>query len=178
MTSTELTLTHSNLEISLMDISEDIFSSNEEDLWLLDSGLQTQITTKLRELITYTQKIGNIVFAVGKIILIKIIEFIKDHPHLVTGIGISLTVGLGIQILVSSIPFIGTLLAPVGGALTSALGIVILGIAGHRLDKRSQGRYISESFIGVAEDIIEITKEFFAFIADILNAVFHQVITA
>lgn len=178
MSTAALKLANSKLEISLLQAAADSLTSNEIYVWLLDSGLPPQITTKLHELVTYTKKTGNKVFAVGKIILMKIIEFVKAHPHLVAGIGIGLTVGLAVQTLVSSIPFIGAVLAPVAGALTSSLGIVILGIAGHRLDKRSQGKQVSESFIGVAEDIIEITKDFFAFIADIFNTIFHQVITA
>ena len=43
----------------------------------------TQIINKLHELVTYTKKAGNKVFAIGKIILIKIIEFVKAHAHLV-----------------------------------------------------------------------------------------------
>ncbi|MEL6440022.1 MAG: hypothetical protein AAFQ80_12300 [Cyanobacteria bacterium J06621_8] len=178
MTSAALKLANSNLKMALLQAEADSFSSNELYVWLSDSGLPTQIATRLHELVTYTKKAGKKVFAVGKIILIKIIEFVKAHPHLVTGIGIGLTVGFAVQTLVSSIPFIGAVLAPVAGALTSTLGITIFGIAGHRLDKRSQGRHTSDGLIGVAEDVLEITKEFFEFIADIFNTIFHRVITA
>ncbi|MGL5795034.1 MAG: hypothetical protein ACRC06_11640, partial [Waterburya sp.] len=116
MTSSTLKLANSNLEMALLQATADSFTSNEIYVWLLDSGLPTQITTKLHELITYTKKVGKKIFAVGKIILIKIIEFVKAHPHLVTGIGIGLTVGIAVQTLVSSIPFIGAVLAPVAGA--------------------------------------------------------------
>lgn len=178
MTSASLKIANSNLEMALFQAAADSLTSNELYVWLLDSGLPERITTKLHELVTYTKKAGNKIFAVGKIILIKIIEFVKAHPHLVAGIGIGLTVGLAVQTLVSSIPFIGAVLAPLAGALSSTLGITILGIAGHRLDKRSRGKQVSESFIGVAEDFIEITKEFFEFIADIFNTIFHQIVTA
>lgn len=178
MTSAALKLANSNLEMSLLQAAADSFTSKELYAWLINSGLPTQITTKLHELVTYTKKAGGKVFAVGKIILVKIIEFVKAHPHFVAGIGIGMTVGLTVQTLVSSIPFIGAALAPVAGALTSSLGIVILGIAGHRLDKRSQGKQVSTGFIGVAEEVIEITKDFFEFIIDIFNTIFHQIITA
>ena len=178
MTSSALKFANSNLEMALLQAEANSFTNNEIYVWLIDSGLPNEIATRLHELVTYTKKTGNKVLAIGKIILIKIIEFVKAHPHLVSGIGIGLTVGLAVQCLVSSIPFIGTVLAPVAGALTSALGIAILGVAGHRLDKRSQGKQVSDGFIGVAEDVIEITKEFFAFIADVFNTIFHQVITA
>ena len=178
MTSATLKLANSKLEMTLLQAKADSFTSNELFVWLSESALPTDIATRLHELMSYTKKVGKKIFAVGKIILIKIIEFVKAHPHLVAGIGIGLTVGFAVQALVSSIPFIGTVLAPLAGALTSLLGITILGVAGHRLDKKSQGRQVNDGVIGVAEDVIEIAKDFFEFIADIFNTIFHQVVTA
>ncbi|MDJ0712990.1 MAG: hypothetical protein QNJ54_02065 [Prochloraceae cyanobacterium] len=133
---------------------------------------------RLRELITFTQKIGSKVFAVGKIILLKIIEFVKVHPRLVTGIGLGVAIGAAVQFLVNTVPFIGLILAPLAGALTAAFGIVIFGIAGHRLDKRDRGKELSSGIIGIAEDIVEIAQAFFEFIADVFNTVFKYLITA
>ncbi|MEM8719736.1 MAG: hypothetical protein AAGE84_10565 [Cyanobacteria bacterium P01_G01_bin.39] len=178
MTSATLKLANNNLEMALLQAAADSFTSNELYVWLSDSGLPTQIATRLHELVTYTKKAGKKVFAVGKIILIKIIEFVKVHRNLVTGIGIGLTIGLAVQTLVSSIPFIGAVLAPVAGAMASKLGITIFGILGHGLDKKNQGRQMFDDFFGVPKDMIEITKDFFEFIADTFNTIFHQVITA
>ncbi len=167
-----------NLELALFQSEATLISNNELYVWLANSELPQEIIIRLRQLTTYTKKVGQKVFAVGKIILLKLIQFIKQHPHLVTGIGMGATLGLSVQYLVSSIPFIGAILAPVAGAISATLGIAILGIAGHRLDKRSQGLKISNGIIGIAEDAIEITKVFFEFIADVFNTVFHAVIIA
>ena len=161
MTSSAFNTASSNLEMALLQAEADSFTSNDLYGWLIDSGLSHQIAMRLHELMAFTKKAGNKVYAVGKIILIKIIEFVKAHPHLVSGIGMGLTIGLAVQYLVNSIPFIGPVLAPLAGALSSSLGIVILGIAGHRLDKKNQGKQLSDSLLGVAEDLIEITKVFF-----------------
>jgi hypothetical protein len=82
--------------------------------------------------------------------------------------------GAAVGYLVNSIPFIGQILAP----LATALGIVIFGIAGHRLDKRSQGKEVQSGILGVAEDVIEIAAAFLKLVADVFNTIFCNVITA
>ena len=119
------------------------------------------------QLDTYTKKARGKIIHVGKIILLKIIEFVKAHPYLSAGIAIGAAVGF----LVNSIPLIGPLLAPLAGAL----GIVVFGIAGHRLDK---GKNVRGGILEIAQDVIEIASAFFKLVVDVFNAVFNQVITA
>jgi hypothetical protein len=124
--------------------------SSDLYVWLQDSGLPHEVTIRLHELATYTKKAGSIL-AVGKIVLIKIIEFVKAHPFLVIGAGIGAVVGAAVAGLITSVPILGQLLAP----LAMALGITITAIGavvGHRLDK---------CLPGVGEDIIEIVQNFF-----------------
>ena len=131
----------------------DSMSSSELYVWLNNTRLSPEITIRLHELANYTEKVGNEVIYIGKIILIKIIEFVKAHPYLTTGIAIGATGGY----LLNSIPFIGPILAP----LATVLGIVLFGIAGHRLDKRAQGKEVQSGILGVAEDVVEIAAAFF-----------------
>jgi hypothetical protein len=142
-------------------------TSSDLYAWLVDSGLPHEVTIRLHELASYTKKSGNKVLAVGKIILIKIIEFIKAHPNLAMGVALGAAVGL----LVNSVPVLGSVLAP----LATVLGITIGAIAGHRLDK---GKEVNEGIIGVAQDFIEIAREFFKLFIDVFNAIFRNVITA
>jgi hypothetical protein len=72
---------------------------------------------------------------------------------------------------VNSVPVLGSVLAP----LATVLGITIGAIAGHRLDK---GKEVNEGIIGVAQDFIEIAREFFKLFIDVFNAIFRNVITA
>lgn len=169
MTGQIVSTAQANLKMALWQVDADSMSSSELYAWLVDSGLPHEVTIRLHELASYTKKSGNKVLAVGKIILIKIIEFIKAHPNLAMGVALGAAVGL----LVNSIPFIGPILAP----LATVLGITIGALAGHRLDKRFQGKEVSGGIIGVAEDIIEIAREFFKLFIDVFNAIFRNVIT-
>lgn len=153
-------------QLSLPDLEQFV----SQVLWLNKTGLPHEVIIRLHELATYTKKAGNKVIHVGKIILIKIIEFVKAHPHLALGVAMGAAVGY----LVNSIPFVGQILAP----LATALGIVIFGIAGHRLDKRSQGKEVQSGILGVAEDVIEIAAAFLKLVADVFNTIFCNVITA
>jgi hypothetical protein len=156
-----------NLKMALWQVEADTLTSSDLYAWLVDSGLPYEVTIRLHELATYTKKSGNKVLAVGKIILIKIIEFVKAHPNLAMGIALGAAVGL----LVNSIPVLGAVLAP----LATALGITIGAIAGHRLDK---GKEVNDGIIGVTQDIIEITRAFFQLLIDVFNTIFCHVITA
>lgn len=170
MTGQIVSIAQANLKMALWQVDADSMTSSELYAWLVDSGLPHEVTIRLHELASYTKKSGNKVLAVGKIILIKIIEFIKAHPNLAMGVALGAAVGL----LVNSLPFLGSILAP----LATALGITIGAIAGHRLDKHLQGKEVSGGIIGVAEDIIEIAREFFQLLIDIFNTIFRNVVTA
>ena len=159
--------TQANLKMALWQVEADNLTSSDLYAWLLDSGLPYEVTSRLHELATYTKKSGNKVLAVGKIILIKIIEFVKEHPNLAMGVALGAAVGL----LVNSIPVLGAVLAP----LATALGITLGAIAGHRLDK---GKEVNDGIIGVTQDIIEITRAFFQLLIDVFNTIFRNVITA
>jgi len=170
MTGQALSLAQANLKISLWQVDADTMSSSELYVWLNELRLPHETTIRLHDLATYTKKVGDRVIYIGKIILIKIIEFVKAHPHLVAGVALGAAVGY----LANSIPFIGPVLAP----LAATLGVVIFGIAGHRVDKRSQSKEISGRLMGVAEDITEIVVIFFQLMADVFNTIFCNVIPA
>ncbi len=157
-----------NLTLALWQAEADSVSSVELYAWLVDSGLPQEVAIKLHELIAVSKKVGNKVFAIGKIIVIKIINFVKAHPFLVVGASIGAAVGSAIATLITSIPFFGQLLAPV--ALALGITITAVGaVVGHRLDK---------CFQGVGEDIFEIAKEFFKLVTDVFNAIFHNLVPA
>jgi hypothetical protein len=167
MTGQIVSTAQANLKMALWQVDADSMTSSDLYAWLVDSGLPHEVTIRLHELASYTKKSGNKVLAVGKIILIKIIEFIKAHPNLAMGVALGAAVGL----LVNSVPVLGSVLAP----LATVLGITIGAIAGHRLDK---GKEVNEGIIGVAQDFIEIAREFFKLFIDVFNAIFRNVITA
>jgi hypothetical protein len=86
---------------------------------------------------------------VGKIIVIKIIEFLKANPKLAA----SLAIGAAVYLLAHAIPFIGPLLAPL---LAAAAAIYAFGT------------------LSSLDDVIKMAKEFFALLVSVFNAVANR----
>ena len=168
MTERVVSFAQANLKMSLWQVEAESIKSSDLYVWLNQSGLSSEVAIRLQELVSFTKKVGAKVLAVGKIVLIKIIEFVKAHPFLVTGAGIGAAVGAAVAGMITAIPFLGQLLAPVAMAL--GITIAVIGaVAGHNLDKRFQG---------FGDDIFEIAQEFFKLVADVFNTIFRNVITA
>ena len=168
MENQKLSLAQSNLKLALWNAEADSITSSQLYAEIQELGLPQEIVSRLHELITFTKRVTGKVYAIGKIVLLKIIEFVKAHPFLVAGAGIGAVIGAAITGLITSIPFIGPLLAP----LATVLGITITTVSmviGHRLDKQ---------FPEVGKDIAEIIQEFFSLFSDVFNIIFRDVIVA
>lgn len=168
MDNQRLSAAQANLKLALWNVEAETIKSSELYAQIQELGLPEEVVSRLHELITFTKKVSGKVFAVGKIVLLKILDFVKAHPFLVVGAGIGAVIGAAITGLITSIPFLGQLLAPVA----AVLGITVFAIGavvGHRLDKQFQG---------VGEDIAEIVQQFFSLLADVFNTVFRGVVTA
>lgn len=177
MTAIALSPAKANLKLALWQAEADSMSSSDLFVWLTDSGLPQEVILRLHELVTFTKKVGQKVFAIGKIVLMKILEFIKAHPHLVLGAGMGAVLGLAVSSLMTSVPLIGQLLAPLAAVL-GLTSIVFGAVAGHRIDKRNQGKEVAEGIMGFAEDSIEVAMEFFKLAIDVFKTVFQNVIIA
>ncbi len=72
--------------------------------------------------------------------------------------------------MLSAIPVLGVLLAPIA----MALGI----ISGHRLDEKNKGVDVNKglNIAGVAEDLIEVARKFLQLLIDVFNIIFKGVI--
>ncbi len=123
MTSSSLSLAQANIDLTLWQVEADSIFSHELYVWLVNSGLSNDIACRLHELISFTKRVGNKVFNIGKILLVKIIDFVKAHPFLVTGLGVGVIVGMAITTLITSIPFVGVLLASIATALEITITI-------------------------------------------------------
>lgn len=164
MTSSAISPAQAKLKMALWQVEADSTSNTELYIWLSDSGLSPEVALRLHEMMSHTKTVGQKVFSVGKIVLIKIIEFVKDHPFLVTGVGIGATVGAAVAGIITAIPLIGQVLAPVA----LALGITITAVGavfGHSMDRHFQG---------VGEDIVAIATIFFKLVADVFNTLFRN----
>lgn len=130
---------------------------------LMESGLPQEVITRIDELWEKTKIIGGQVIHIGKIILIEIMKFIKENPHLAVGVAI----GAAVAALISMIPFLGPILAPLAAVISVAVG----GIAGYRLDR---GQKQTDGVFGVTQELILVAKKFFELLANIFNALRTQ----
>ena len=164
MTTTGITRAQASLELALWQADADAMSSSDLYIWLRESGLPSEVAIRMKELVNLTAKIGEKTVKLGKIILAKIIEFIKRHQNLAVGMAL----GAAISSLVSAIPFFGPFLVPIA----LPLGIMVGAIAGHRTDQANGSRISGDtSLVAVAQDIIEIARDFFESFVDIIHAV-------
>ncbi len=159
-----LTPAQADLEQTILNAEAESISSSDLYAWLRESGLPSEAAIRLKSLIDVTMEVAGRVVYVGKIILIKIIEFVKVHRHLAIGVAIGAAIGA----LVSAVPILGTYLAPIA----MAFGVAVGAIAGHRLDKLADGQAVSAEFelIAIGRDVIEIAMAFFQLLIDIFNA--------
>jgi len=162
-----LTPAKADFTLALLNAEAESVSSSDLYLWLCEQGLPSEVSIRLSDLINVTAKVADRVINIGKIILIKIVEFVKAHPNLAIGI----VVGAAIGALVSMIPFLGIYLAPIAMAISASVGA----IAGYRLDKIEQGQVVNiNNPIAIGQDIIEVAKLFFSLLIDIFNTLFDK----
>lgn len=156
-----------NLELTILNAYTESWSSSDFYAWLDSTGLPPEVSIRLKDIIDKTKEISGRVINVGKIILMKIIEFVKAHPNFVIGIAIGAAIGS----LAHLVPFLGNMLA----AITVPLGAIIGGLAGHRIDKREgQLANANDVLLAIPQDVIEIARAFFKLLADIFNAVLDK----
>ncbi|WP_198805757.1 hypothetical protein [Leptolyngbya sp. BL0902] len=168
MSSQDLSTAQANLKLAIWNAEANSVTSSELYVQIQELGLPEEVVSRLHELVSFTQRVAGKVCSIGKIVLLKILDFVKAHPFLIAGAGIGAVIGAAIAGLITSIPFLGQILAPVAailGITIAAVGAVV----GHRLDKQFQG---------VGEDIVEIAQQFFSLLANVMNMIFRDIITA
>jgi len=127
-----------------------------------NNGIPPEVVTRLQELWEVTKTIGEQVYEIGKILVLKIIDFIVANP----GLAIGAVLGVAVGSLTSMIPWIGTIIGPLAMAISGFFGA----IAGHRLDKMSKGELGSYKDSSLFADLITIAKEFWKNLVEIFNA--------
>jgi hypothetical protein len=110
----------------------------------IERNVPTEILTRMEELWDITKAIGGEIIAIGKIIVMKIFDFLKANPKLAAG----LAVGAIIYFLSNAIPLIGPILAPILATITAI----------YTLYK-----------ITSANEMQEMIKDFFKLLASIFN---------
>jgi hypothetical protein len=106
------------LEITLMNAESSDANFDDVVIESLKRDIPAEIVTRLAELWSQTKVVAGEVIAVGKIIVRKIVDFLLANPKLTIGIA----VGAALTVLVSGIPFIGPLIAPMTATLSTLYG--------------------------------------------------------
>ena len=164
----KLTTAQANFDLALLNAEAESFSSGDFYLWLRDKGVPSEVAIRLKNLVDVTVEISGRIVNIGKIILIRIVEFVKLHENLAVGIAI----GAAIGVLVGMVPLLGNFLAPIAAAIGMSVGA----IAGHRMDKFERGQvgHPNERVPEIASDVIEIAKDFFKLLIDIFNIILDE----
>lgn len=150
-----------NLELAILSSEAEAMSSSDFYAWLKGRGMPDEVAIRLKAIAEITAIVGNRVINVGKMILIKIMEFVMAHPNMAVGIAIGAAFGA----LVSLIPWIGPVLAPIA----ALIGVAVFGLGGHRSDKAKDGVPQNSGLIAIGQDLIEIAKAFLKLFFDIFN---------
>ncbi len=161
MTNINLSKAQASLKLALWNAEAEFFKSSELYRKLQELGLPTEIVDRLHELINFTKNVTGKVLSVGKIVLLKIIEFVKSHPFLVAGMGVGAVIGTAIAGLITSIPFLGQILAPIA-LLIQTTFTTIGAVVRHKLDKQLKD---------IGKDIAEIVQQFFLLVSQVFNAI-------
>lgn len=163
-----MTRAQASLELALWQADAEAMNSSDLYIWLRESGLPPEVAIRLKELISFTARVGTKTVKLGKIVLVQIIEFIKKHKNLAVGMAL----GAAISSLVASIPFLGPFLIPIALPLGMAIGA----IAGHRMDKANGSRLDNDtSLVALTQDVIEIATDFFEFFVSTIRALVDEI---
>ena len=128
------------------------------------NNIPTEIATRVQDLMKVVKNVAGHTINIGRIVVMKIIQFVENNPRLIIGMAI----GAVVLSLISLIPFIGPMLAP----LAMAIGVFVGGAFGAYLDKVANGKAVSDSSIGsIAEGAIEAAKNFLELFIDIIKSI-------
>lgn len=164
MSEATMALPVARLELALWQAEADTVNSSDLYIRLTEMGLPPEVAIRLKQLLEVIKPIGGKLISIGKIVVLKLIEFVEKHPNLATGIAL----GAALSVLVGAVPLLGPLLAPIA----LAIGVTAGAIAGHRMDKAQGEGMNRDSGVGaIAQDVIEIARAFFQLIIETLAAI-------
>ena len=113
-----LTEEQAMLELSMLNAERAQYEFDEIVVEGLKRGIPAEILTRLQQIWDATQEIAGEVVAIGKIIVIEIMNFLKANLTIAAGIAI----GAAVSSLLLMIPFIGPLLLPLTTLLATLYG--------------------------------------------------------
>jgi len=154
--------TEAQLQLAVLNSQTDSVDRRDMIVRFVNKGLPQEVVVRLDLLWNQTKVIAGEVVQIGKILLMKIWEFVEANPNMVLGMAIGAAVGA----LVNLIPFIGPFLAPTA----MAIGAVFGAWWGFKQDRTDRGEVVKGGPIGAAEGAMAMAQEFFKLFAGIFLA--------
>ncbi|WP_201486766.1 hypothetical protein [Pseudomonas sp. OF001] len=140
----ELTEKQALIRVSMLNA--EVIDANFEEVMVsrICSGWPPELLTRLEGLWGVTKKIAGESVAIGKIILMKVFEFVESNPKVFVGAA----VGAAFSVLVSGIPFLGAIIAP----YVAAIGALTGAAAGAAMQNPKADGSIESGLITLAEN--------------------------
>lgn len=157
---TELTREQGMFELTLLNAEVSREQLDGVLIAGLDRGIPPEIMTRLESLWEMTKVIAGEVVAVGKIIVVKIFDFLKANPNLTLGIALGAAVGA----LIAGIPFLGSMLAPLSTVLSMVYGAGVgatIDAGGIPSDPYVVVAYLAKKFFELIQCIFLSVKDYF-----------------
>jgi hypothetical protein len=145
-----------SIELALLEAEARRTTSHDIYERLLHLGVPPEIVYRLSRLWRFVRRVGERIISVGKILLIKIAEFVEQNPALCAGVAI----GAALSFWAAHLPIIGPLVGPLTAFVTIPLGAA----TGYAIDASKVG---DPAFANV----IRAARKFFALLVDLLGAV-------
>lgn len=147
-------------ELSLLNAEAKKQSYSDFYAEFADEGWPPEIITRMKDFWEITKVVASEVIHIGKIILTKVVEFIRANKNLAAG----LVLGLILNYFLSGIPYLGSFLIDLVGPIIIFLG----GLYGVSMDTTDSG---DRKYQGMAEAAIALIRSFMKLMFDIFEAI-------
>lgn len=151
---------HATFEVLLLEAEAARLDKTEAMAFLSNHGTPLEILMRMDTFWDQAAMVGTQILHTGRIVTMKLVQFISANPHMATGLALGLSLGM----LSASIPFIGHLIAPMATLAFSTIGA----LKGCRLDRITRGEYAGDNLI---EEAIIATRQFWALFCEIFSIV-------
>lgn len=177
-----LSPSQARLKLVILDKQAKAKNSYEFYSQMKDLKLPNEVVEILKKIQKVTSKIAGKVVAIGKIIVIKLLEYVAEHPLQIAGLAVGLVttyaLGVAVQGLFALIPalakwkLIGGLLAKLALLIAKLCQTIFVPlmvaapIAGVVFGEMSDKKYPE-----ISESLKQVAKDFFNFFSQIINSI-------
>ena len=186
MEASPLNPSQARLKLAILNKQAEAKNSWEFYSEMMTLGLPDEVIEILKKVLKVTSKVAGTVISIGKIIVIKLIEYVAKHPLQVAGlaVGLGATYALGVALsglfaLIPTLPHwmgVGSLLTKLAMIIPNLcktvfvpamiLSPVVGCVAGEIFDKK---------YPEVSESLQVIARDFFDFFAQIMNSIRDEI---